>query len=321
MARLDWYIRANLKPRHLQLLVGLDELRHVGRVAELLNISQPAVSKALAEIERGVGLTLFDRSRRGLVPTVYGESMIRLSRAMLHSLDVAGDELRMLQTGASGRVRVGVLPVAAPVLVPRAVMRVQEVAPLSVVVLHEGTADRLLPMLREGQVDLMVGALPPVSASSGLHLEVLHPGEGVTLVCGVQHPLARRRRVTVDDIRGYPLVIPPRGTIFRDAVERVMEEWDIATQLAQIESGSITATNTLLRETQAVSFHSPHLAQHYTRLGWLHELPLPLPSMSVPIGCAWLRDLRLDSIALTLVEALRQVAGSELSPTARAGRA
>ena len=69
MARLDWYIRSNLKPRHLQLLVALDELRHVGRVAEFLHISQPAVSKTLAELERGLELQLFERSPRGLTPT------------------------------------------------------------------------------------------------------------------------------------------------------------------------------------------------------------------------------------------------------------
>ncbi len=313
MARLDWYIRANLKPRHLQLLVGLDDLRHVGRVAELLNISQPAVSKSLAEIERGVGLRLFERGRHGLVPTVYGDSMIRLCRAMLHSLDVAGDELHHLQSGAAGRVRVGVLPVAAPVLVPRAVIRMHQVAPRAVVVLHEATADRLLPMLRDEHLDLVVGNLPPASASAGLQAHVLHPGEGVAVVCGRQHPLVGRAQVAAQDLAAFPLVIPPRGTFFRTAVERVLEHLGLD-PTAHVESGSMTASNTLLRESDAVSFYSPHLAQHYVRLGWLAELPVEVPKLEVPIGCLWRRHSPPSAAAQLLVDALIAVSGQAFAP-------
>lgn len=311
MARLDWYIRANLKPRHMQLLVGLDDLRHVGRVAEMMNVSQPAISKALAEIERGVGLSLFERGKSGLVPTVYGACMIRLCRTMLHSLDTAGEELRQLQSGATGQVRVGVLPVAAPVLVPRAVIRLQQQAPRAAVVLHEATADRLLPMLREGQIDLLVGTLPPASLSAGLHIEVLHRGEGVVVVSGSQHPLARSR-IKPGDLARYPLVIPPMGTLFRYAVEQVMDALGVPMARALVESGSMTATNTLLRETDAISFYAPHLAHHYARMRWLAILPVPVPSTPVPIGCAWLKHTEPGTTMRSLVARLEEVSREEL---------
>ena len=107
MARLDWSIRANLKLRHMQLLVALDDMRHVGRAADLLTISQPAVSKSLSEIERGLGLRLFERGARGIVPTEYGECLVGLSRDTLQRLEATGERLRHLQHGAGGRVRVG----------------------------------------------------------------------------------------------------------------------------------------------------------------------------------------------------------------------
>lgn len=312
MARLDWYIRANLKPRHLQLLVGLDDLRHVGRVAEMLNVSQPAVSKALAEIERGVGLSLFERGKNGLMPTVYGECMIRLSRSMLQALDATGEELRHLQSGSAGQVRIGVLPVAAPVLVPRAVIRMQRDAPRTAVVLHEATADRLLPMLRDGQLDLVVGTLPPASLSSGLEVLVLHEGEGVHVVTGVHHPLAKRERVRATDIERYPLIIPPLGTSYRYAVERALDTLNLSPGVGLIESGSMTASNTLLRETDAVGFYAPHLAAHYVRLGWLKHLPIAVPSITVPIGCVWSRHVDQGKAVIGLIEHLKQVAGDTL---------
>lgn len=314
MARLDWYIRANLKPRHMQLLVGLDNLRHVGRVAEMMNVSQPAVSKALAEIERGVGVSLFERGKNGLVPTVYGACMIRLCRTMLHSLDEAGEELRHLQSGATGHVRVGVLPVAAPVLVPRAVIRLQRESPRAVVVLHEATADRLLPMLREGEIDLLVGTLPPASLSAGLHVEVLHRGEGVAVVSGSHHRLARRARIRPAELARHTLIIPPPGTLFRYAVQHVMESLQIPMAGALVESGSMTASNTLLRETDAISFYSPHLAHHYQRMNWLKILPLPVPDTPVPIGCAWMRHAEPSTTTQALVARLREVAAQAMGP-------
>src|SRR5258706_11150847 len=83
MGQIDRVMRSNLKLRHLQLLVALDELRHVGRAAEFLSISQPAVSKTLAEIERMYGLSLFDRSTRGTVPTASGSGLLRFPRSVL----------------------------------------------------------------------------------------------------------------------------------------------------------------------------------------------------------------------------------------------
>lgn len=316
MAQLDWYIRANLKPRHLQLLVALDDLRSVGRVAGLLNVSQPAVSKTLAEIEKGVGVMLFERGSRGLTPTVYGDCLVRLCRVMLRSLDAAGDELRQLQSGLTGRVRVGVLPVAAPVLAPRAAIRLQQRAPKSLVVFHEATADRLLPMLRDGNLDLIVGTLPPLSMSAGLEVHVLHPGEGTAAVCGRHHPLASKELVTAEDLLRFPLIIPPLGTIYRDAVEQVMEALGLTFSAVQVESGSMTASNTYLRETELISFYSPHLANHYAQLGWLHILPAAIPSVRVPIGCVWPKNLEVSATTRLLVDMLEEVTAEELADRA-----
>ena len=123
MAKLDWYIRANLKPKHMQILIALDELRQVGRVASYLNVSQPAISKTLTELERGLGVELFVRSPKGLLPTRYGQSLIKLSRSVLLEFDVTHQELQQLASGAVGRLRVGVMPVAAPALAPMALIR------------------------------------------------------------------------------------------------------------------------------------------------------------------------------------------------------
>lgn len=321
MAKLDWYIRANLKPRHMQLVVALDDLRHVGRVATLLNVSQPAISKALGEIERGLGVSLFERTPRGLMPTAYGESLIRMSRTMLQSLDAAGEELRHLQTGVTGRVRLGVLPVAAPVLAPRAIVRLQEKAPRSVVICHEATADRLLPMLRDGQLDLVVGTLPPASLSAGLEIHTFGGVESMVAVCGRQHPLAKRKSLRADDLKAYPFVIPPLGTFYRSAVEKALESLGIPMSQATLESGSMVVSNSYLRESAAIGLYSSHLGHHYARQGWLHRLPISLPQLGAPIGWVRQQNAVVTPALRDLVEQLAQVAKDalEVQPDARSG--
>ena len=82
MAQIDRVLRSNIKLRHLQLVVALDEFRHVGRTAEFLSVTQPAVSRMLGEVESMLGATLFERSTRGSEPTVAG--------AIVHPLRAVG---------------------------------------------------------------------------------------------------------------------------------------------------------------------------------------------------------------------------------------
>lgn len=90
-----------------------------------------------------------------------------------------------------------------------------------------------------------------------------------------------------------------------------MEALGLPTSLVQVESGSMTASNTYLRETELLSFYSPHLAKHYQRLGWLHILPLEVPSVRVPIGCFWLKNTEIGAATRLLIDMLNEVAAEE----------
>jgi len=93
MAQIDRVLRSNIKLRHLQLVVALDEFRHLGRTAEFLSVTQPAVSKMLGEVESMLGLTLFDRSSRGSEPTASGHAIVRFARSVLAEYERTRDEI------------------------------------------------------------------------------------------------------------------------------------------------------------------------------------------------------------------------------------
>ena len=112
MKPLDRLLRSNLKLKHLQLLVALDQFRHLGRAAEFLALTQPAVSKTLAEVERQFGVGLFVRSTRGTEPTAQGHSLVRFARRVLVDLERTQQALAEGGEVAAGHVSVGAMMVA-----------------------------------------------------------------------------------------------------------------------------------------------------------------------------------------------------------------
>src|SRR3982751_6362573 len=104
-----WFVRARLKPRQLLLLVALDDEGSIHRAAHVLNMTQPAASKLLKDLEDVLEVALFERMPRGMRPTWFGETMIRHARVALTSLDHAHDELIALKAGSFGQVSVGAI--------------------------------------------------------------------------------------------------------------------------------------------------------------------------------------------------------------------
>src|SRR6478735_2050454 len=138
MAHIDRALRSNIKLRHLQLVVALDEFRHLGRTAEFLAVSQPAVSRMLSEVESMLDLTLFDRSSRGSEPTASGRAIVRFARSVLAEYERTRDEIASEASGAAGRTRVGSMVVALPVLLGRAVELLKQRSAQATVLVEEG---------------------------------------------------------------------------------------------------------------------------------------------------------------------------------------
>ncbi|TAK86672.1 MAG: LysR family transcriptional regulator [Betaproteobacteria bacterium] len=307
----DWYIRRHLKLRHLQLLVAIDDLRNLGRVAASLNITQPAVSKMLGEVEKGLGVTLFERTARGVNPTVYGAALIDHARTVLGNLDVARAELRDLLSGASGKVAVGALPAVAPTLLPRSLALLKDRSPGTSVLVREGTQESLLQELLRGKLDLVVGTLP--GRAPHFEEKVLYE-DRFRLVARRQHPLAGRTRVTWSDLREYPWVLPPVGSLLREPLEVTFEEHGLAIPRNQIETLSVHVISGYVESTDAIGCLREAVAHRYQALGALAVLPLDLPKMLGPVGMTWSRERLLSSSARLMMKCLENAINHRASP-------
>jgi DNA-binding transcriptional LysR family regulator len=315
MSQLDWYIRANLKPRHLQMMVALDDLRHLGRVAQSLHISQPAVSLALGELEKGLGFKLFDRTPKGVVPNAYGESLIQHARLILANLTQMRLELHALQSGASGKVHVGALPAMTPSLLPQALILLKQQTPLASVIVQEGPMDSLLPELRRGTLDLVVGRLVNRSGQDDLAEEMLYEGKNV-MVVAKGHPLIHKPGLIWSDLADYPWVLPPIGSLSREPLENALQQNGGSLPVDHLETLSIHVITGYVQHSQAIGLLSQMVAQHYIHTGVLAQLPLSLPDPQRPIGMTWNRHKPLTPALKSFMDCVRktvQLAQAEMA--------
>lgn len=323
MAHIDRALRSNIKLRHLQLLVALDEFRHLGRTAEFLSISQPAVSKTLTDIEKMLDLELFTRSTRGTEPTAAGEALIRFARGVIAQYERTREEIDAAGTGTMVRARVGAMGAALPVLLNRAVALLKTRSAQATVLVEEGDLTHLLPKLRLAELDLIVGRLEPGYAAPDLATEALY-NEPMSAVVRVGHRLAspagktRARRsapaASWDDLAGLPCVMPPPWASLRVKLEQAFLARGLEPPSDRIETSSYLAVAAFVADSDAVGFLARSVAARLASQGQLQVLDLAVPVELPPVGIITMRERSLPGGAGQLIECLR-LAGGEVGST------
>jgi DNA-binding transcriptional LysR family regulator len=303
----DWYLRSRLKMRQVLLLVALDEQRNMHRAAASLRMTQPAATRLLGGLERMLGLRLFERGPRGLAPNAYGESLIRHARAMLSTLEHAREEMNSLAEGASGRIAVGALLVAAPVLVPLALARFKQRHPNHTVLVQEGSATALLPALRRGELDLVVGRVSSDVPSEGLEFEAFY-SEPMQVVARPGHALARRRALRLRDLAGEMWIVPAPDAPYRRRLDAAFRQAGVTPPHRLVESVSIAVNKMLVQRSDMLGVMPRDVAREYAALGLLRILPVKLPPPSGPVGVITAIGRPLPPAATDLIQALRETA-------------
>ncbi|SDA41565.1 hydrogen peroxide-inducible genes activator [Sinorhizobium sp. NFACC03] len=146
--------------RQMRYFEALASARHFGKAAELVHVSQPALSAQIMEMENHLGVKLVERSRSGVFLTRKGEEVLARTRTILADVDMLEQSARASSGTLEGRIRIGVIPTLAPYLVPRLVPHLRRVYPAIEIELKESVTSRLVADLGEGLLDAVVAALP-----------------------------------------------------------------------------------------------------------------------------------------------------------------
>ena len=277
------YLQRGLTLRHLHLLVELDERRHVGRVAAAMNVSQPAISKALAEIEAGLGVPLFERTPRGLVPTGHGTRLVRFAHSVFSDIDRLGNELASVeQQTSSFAVAVGAMPSVGSTLIPAAIIKSREREPGFMASLSEGPMFVLLRQLQAGRLDLVVGGV-----LDQVPLDVVQQPlytDPIVAVCAVSHPLATAKRPTWAALVEHPWVLPPRPAGARKAIETLLRRNAASGPSVLAETVSPDMTIDLLGQAPAIGLLPQRLARRFAASGRIAIVDIQLVGMALPMA-------------------------------------
>lgn len=317
----DWIHR--LKLRHLEILVSIARTGSMSRTADLMALSQPALSKWLKGLEVSLGVALFERTTRRVVLTDYGRIVLRHAERVLGDMERTRSEIDAAQQGTAGRIVVGALPAAAPILLPGALARLHRPRIEAQVQVHEGTLDRLLPLLQRRELDLIIGRIEGDALNLGLHCEVLYQ-EPVCVSGRAGHPLASKKRVTWKDVAAYPWIVPPWNTPMRISLDLAFSRAGLALPQAMMESAALLTNRAVAQRADCLFVASEDAIASFEREGLLCRLPLRLTDVPQDVGLLWADapSPAMEKLMAVLREEARDIVGGrgiavEAGPAAR----
>src|SRR3954468_4505111 len=204
------HVRRKLKLRQLEILLAVANAGSMAKAAKQLAISQPAISRAIADAEHALGLPLFDRSRQGVRPTRYGDALVKRGIAAFDEIAQGEKDVAFLADPASGELWIGSAPGLAEGIVLMVVDRLSRKYPR--VAFHiVASLTGIDELLRDRVVEVGFGRTNASTTALNLNTEILFE-DSLAVVAGIQNPLLRRRKIRLADLVQEPWTWPARGT-------------------------------------------------------------------------------------------------------------
>jgi LysR family transcriptional regulator, pca operon transcriptional activator len=305
--RLPVRVDQRIKIRHLLCFLETARLGSVVAAADSLAITQPAVSKTLRELEETLDVQLFDRSKKNLELTLFGEVFQRYAGASIVALRQGLDSIAQARSRGEVAIRIGALPTVAAEIMPEAVRRFKAGGAETTVSILTGPNTLLLGRLRVGELDLVVGRLADADQMTGLAFEHLY-SEPVAFVVRPDHPLLKRTPFDVAQIAEFPVLFPTDESIIRPTVERFLIASGVGPLEDRIETVSPTFGRSYVRISDAVWIISRGVVNAELNEGMLRELPIDTSETLGPLGLTTRADTPASPVLHILMGAVRDAA-------------
>lgn len=256
----DSLLRAGLKLNHLRMIVAIEDSGQISAAAEVLNISQPAASRMLSEMESITKTSLYERVARGVVLTTFGAALARRARKILLELREASREIGELKSGKGGSVFIGSVTAPAMSLVVPAINKVRKAYPGIEINIQVETSNVLARELLAARHDFIIGRIP--DDLNPRLFEVTEIGiERACLIVRDRHPLMKQKVSSLSDVRDYDWVFQPPGTLLRRTIEDVFLSRGVALPENIVNTSSLLLTCAIICETDAIAPVAVDVAQ------------------------------------------------------------
>lgn len=299
--------------RRLAILVAFSEHKHMGAVAQQMNISQPAVSMALRDMEVSTGLPLFDRSTSIVRLTSVGELLLVHLKRALTQLRLAAAEIAAMNGVIEGRITIGALPFGRPYILPTAIASLHKKHPQLRFTTVEGPFETLTHGLWCGDIDLVLGALRSIGQYADLVREDLFSDQMV-IIARADHPLTLNKAPTAHDVLSADWILPRRGTPTREVLSAAFETLGTRHPRVAVESSDLSMIRGLLLNSDMITAASRHLFQPEINAGALVILPIDLPETDRPIGILRRTQDHSAPGAQLLIEEIRALGLMPINP-------
>ena len=299
-------IKRRLKLRDLDILATLIDTGSMGKAAARLNTSQPAVSKAIAELEAALGVRLVDRGRRGIMPTPYGLALQKRSVAIFNDLRQGMQDIDFLSDPTTGEIRIGTtLPLSIAVISP-CIERLSRKYPRMRFHVSRGNAETLYREVIERNVELAIcrvfGPLP-----DDLTAEVLFH-DSLAVLASAQNPLTRRRKLTLAELLNEPWIQLPADGLFGSVVAGMFRSRGLAPPQPTIVTHFGYLQDDLIAKGRFLMVVPGFMLKVPQWRPRLKALRVDLPDTRGPIGLITLKNRMLTPLAQLFIANIRAIA-------------
>lgn len=300
-------IGRRIKLQDLHVLMTVAQAGSMGKAAQRLSTSQPAISRSIAGLEHALGVRLLERTAQGVEPTDYGRALLEGGGAAFDELLQAVKRIEFLADPASGEVRVGSTVFTAASFVSAVIDRLSRRHPNMRFQLTTASWEELHVQLRDRNVDFLVTRRFGADARDRLDFEFLFD-ESFVVVAGASSPLARLRKLALRDLASERWVLPPPESVISSIAMQAFAESGVDYPRAAVETLTPEVRMSLVATGRFVTIFPASMVRFTARRSEIKVLPVRLGTARVPTGIVTLRNRSLGPAAKLFIQDSRDVA-------------
>ncbi len=297
-----------IKIRQLEVLFAVVECRTMGKAAERLALSQPVISKTIADLEQTLGVRLLDRGPQGAEPTHYGRALLKRSIAIFDELRQSVGEIKFLADPTAGELRIACADSMLSGLLPVTINRLCDRHPRLTFRVTQGLSGaQLYRELRERNVDLVLGKVAMPLSEPDLEPEVLFE-ERYVVVAGARSPWQRRRNIKLAELINERWILqPPDDNEGRAQVNEIFHACDLDVPHGAVLSASIQLYDTLVASGKFLAMVPTSVLRFGPKRPSMKVLPIKLPSIPRPLGIVTLKNRTISPIVQLFIKCAREI--------------
>ncbi|MBP1844094.1 DNA-binding transcriptional LysR family regulator [Rhizobium petrolearium] len=303
LSELSPRLKVTATTAQLKSLIAVRETENFTLAARRLGLSQPAVYRAVSQLEQEAARPLFERASYGIVATRPAQVLAQAAKLAFLELEQADADMAELTTAEAGQIVIGATPLAKSYVLPKAIASFRKFRPNLPIHIQEGPYPDLLGALRRGEIDFLLGALREPAPIGDVEQRVLFY-DTVVLVAGNDHPLAGKSEIMVEELAAYPWVVGQSGTPIRRYFDGIFANAASGSPKSIVESGSLILMRELLDTSEHLGCTSRLQAEAEIARGLMRALPFDLSYTSRPIGVTLRKDWLPTAAQQTFLELL-----------------